>query len=425
MSGSKYLSNLVHKLLHNNRFVAIFSLVVAIVMWLVISVSENPQRTMNLGGVPISINTQGTVVGTLGMEVVSDSHPKNVTVVVNGPSYIVSSLKSSDIIVTASLANVTDAGTYELELTAQRNSSKTGYTIVSVNPSKITVSFDVVDEKTFDLEFIAKGAEAASGLIIGDISVSNSLYNTITIKGPRTEMSKIATVAAVAKVNKTLTETDVYSANIVLYDENGQEMDSSLFDLSFDKVDVVVPVLREKRVNISVTASNTGVINYLNYSLSQYSVIIRGEPEEIDAITVAPVATIDFSKITSDGIGADGKYVLPVTLDLPSTVEIREVEDLSMTIYLGGHATKTLKVKKLATKDLAEGLSATFSSETVSVTVCGPKNVINAIKADDLTVYANCAGKSAGAYGLNCTIESTKYPSVWAVGNVTASVTIK
>ena len=95
MSGSKYLSNLIHKLLHNNRFVAVFSLILAIVLWLVISVSENPQRTISLSGVPISINTQGTVVGTLGMEVVSDSHPQNVTVVVNGPSYIVSSLKSS------------------------------------------------------------------------------------------------------------------------------------------------------------------------------------------------------------------------------------------------------------------------------------------------------------------------------------------
>lgn len=425
MSGSKYLSNLIHKLLHNNRFVAVFSLILAIVLWLVISVSENPQRTISLSGVPISINTQGTVVGTLGMEVVSDSHPQNVTVVVNGPSYIVSSLKSSDIIVTASLANVTDAGTYELELTAQRNSSKTGYSIISVNPSKITVSFDVVDEKTFDLEFIAKGAEAANGLVIGDIAVSNSLYNQITIKGPRTEMSKIATVAAVANVNKTLSKTDVYSANIVLYDENGQEINSSLFEMSFDKVDVVVPVLKEKRVNISVTDSNSGTINYLNYSLSQYSVIIRGEPEEIDAITVAPVSTIDFSKITSENLGADGKYVLPVTLDLPSTIEVRELEDLAITFYLGGHTTKTFKVKNLATKDLAEGLSASFSSATVDVKICGPRNVINAIKAEDLTVYANCAGKAAGAYGLNCTVESTKYPSVWAVGNVTASVNIK
>jgi hypothetical protein len=196
--------------------------------------------------------------------------------------------------------------------------------------------------------------------------------------------------------------------------------------MSYEKVDVVVPVLKEKRVNISVTALNSGIINHLNYSLSQYSVVVRGEPEEIDEITVAPMGVIDFSKITSENIGADGKYILPVTLDLPSTIEVRELEDLTITFYLGAHTTKTLKVKNIATKDLAEGLTASFSSTPVEVKICGPKNVINVIKADDLTVYANCAGKSAGDSGqVNCMVESTKYPSVWAVGNVAVSVSIK
>ena len=425
MSGSKYLSNLIHKFLHNNRLVAIFSVVVAIIMWLVISISENPQRTMNVNGVPISINTQGTIVDTLGMEIVSDSHPKDVTVVVNGPSYIVGSLKSSDILVTASLSNVTESGTFELELTAQRNSGKTGYSFISVNPNKITVSFDVVDQKSFDLEVIAKGAEAAEGLLIGQLSVSDSLYSSIQIKGPRTEMSKISTVAAVVNVNKTISKTEQYSANVVLYDEDGEEIDADLFEMSFNKVDVVVPVLKEKQVSISLNSANSGAINYINYSLSQHSVIIRGEPEDIDSITFAPITAIDFSKISSDNIGADGKYVLPVTLELPSTVEVRDLDDLTVTFNLKDYTNKTLKVRNLSTKDLQEGLNASFSSDTVSVTICGPKNILNLITADDLTVYANCAGKSAGAYTLNCTVESNKYPSVWAVGNVTASVTIK
>lgn len=425
MSGSKYLSNLIHKLLHNNRFVAVFSIVIAIVMWLMISISENPQRTMNVNGVPISINTQGTVVSTLGMEIISDSYVKEVTVVVDGPSYIVSSLKSSDILVSASLANVTEAGTFELNLTAQRNSSKTGYSIVSVNPDKITVSFDIVDEKEFDLELIAKGAEAADGLLIGELSVNNNLHNTITIKGPRTQMSKIATVAAVANVDKVLSKTDEYSADIVLYDDKGQEISSEFFTLSVDSVDVVVPVLKEKTVNIAIDSTTQNTINYTKYTLSQNSVLLRGEPEEIDKITHAFVSGIDFSKISAEKVDNEGKFVLDVSLDIPSTIEARDLEDLKIEFNLANYTNKTFKVQNLETKDLESGLEATFSSDFVEVTVCGPANIINVLSANDLTVYANCAGKTAGVYGLNCTIVSEKYPQIWTVGTATASVTIK
>lgn len=425
MSGSKYLSNLIHKLLHNNRFVAVFSLIIAIIMWLVISISENPQRTMNVNNVPISINTQGTVVGTLGMEIVSDSYPKEVTVVVDGPSYIVGSLKSSDILVSASLANVTESGTFDLELTAQRNSSKTGYTIVGVIPQKITVSFDIVDEKVFDLELIAKGAQAEAGLVIGELSVNNNLHNTITIKGPRTQMSKIATVAAVANIDKVVSETAEYPAAIVLYDDKGQEISSEYFQISLETVDVIVPVLKEKRVDIKIDSASSSAINYIKYSLSQNNVLLRGEPSEIDKITNATIAGIDFSKISAKNVDDNGKVVIDAALDIPSTIEVRDLDDLKIEIDLTNYVNKTFRVQNLETKDLAEGLTASFSSDYVEVTVCGPVNIVNMVTAKDLTVYANCAGKTAGVYGLNCTMISAKYPSIWAVGTATASVTIK
>ncbi|MBR5451867.1 MAG: hypothetical protein IKV36_02605 [Clostridia bacterium] len=425
MSGSKYLSNLIHKLLHNNRFVAVFSIIIAVVMWLVISISENPQRTMNVNGVPVSINTQGTVVSTLGMEIVSDSYPKEVTVVVEGPSYIVGSLKNTDVLVSASLANVTEAGTFDLELTAQRNSSKTGYTIVSVNPQKITVSFDIVDEKEFGLELIAKGAEAENGLVIGELSVDNNLHNTITIKGPRTQMSKISTVAAVANVDKVVSKTDKYPASIVLYDDQGQELSSEFFEMSMESVDVIVPVLKEKNVDIKIDSASSSAINYIKYTLSQNKVLLRGEPSEIDKITTANITGIDFSKISAQNVNANGKFVLDATLDIPSTIEARDLEDLKIEFDLTNYVNKSFKAQNLETKDLAEGLSASFSSDFVEVTICGPANIINAVTADDLTVYANCAGKTAGVYGLNCTIVSEKYPAIWAVGTATASVTIK
>ncbi len=427
MSGRKYFSNLIHKLLHNNRFVAVFSVIIAITIWLVISISENPQMTMTISGVPLSIDVSGTQIETFGMDVVSKNLPKEVSVTVDGPSYIVSSLKSTDIIVTpVSLANVTEAGTYEIELIAKNNSSKTGYTVISINPAKITVSFDAVDTRTFDVLPQIKGnIEVAEGLVQGETSISNVSYNKITIKGPRTEMNKISNVAAVASVNKTMSKTETFSAEIVLYDNYGKELDSSLFDLSFTNVDIVVPILKEKTVPIVLESASSSAINNISYSISKKTVTLRGEPSKIDKITAAYISTVNFSEFSKINADAYGNYKLVTTLDLPTGVEISGDKEIEITFKLSNYINKTFNITNLKTKDLNSDLKATFSKNSISITVCGPSNVVNSIKPENLTIYANCSGKTEGVYTLDCTLDSSVYPEIWCVGNITASVTIK
>ena len=108
----------------------------------------------------------------------------------------------------------------------------TDYNIVSITPSTVNLYFDYVDTKEFTITAKADGAAATEGLVAETPVVSGTENDTITIKGPRTVMNKIDSVVAYAAVNKTLSESATYDAEIQLFDEDGNAIDKTNLTLS-------------------------------------------------------------------------------------------------------------------------------------------------------------------------------------------------
>ena len=160
----------IRNLFYNKKFVTAFSLVIAFVFWLVITINQNPERTRVFSNINISVSTEGTAVGDLGLDIISSSS-ETASVKISGPSYVIASLSSSNISVSASVASVTEAGEYELSLSATCIGDS-GVKVLSVSPSKITTVFDYVDTKLYNLEVEAVGAAAVPGLIVDTPAVS-------------------------------------------------------------------------------------------------------------------------------------------------------------------------------------------------------------------------------------------------------------
>ena len=207
-------------LIFNKRFTVVLSIVIAFAMWLGITMTQNPIRTQTFTDVSAAISIEGTAAAEMGLGIVSDVASQKFTVTVSGPNYVVSSLKSEDFILSASSVDINSAGTYSLDIVGNSNSSKTGYTFTSISPSSIDVTFDYIDAKEFTLVPKLIGVGASEGLVAEAPVVSDSQQNTITIRGPRTTMDKIASVGTLAEVNKTLSTSQTFDSDIVLYDSN-------------------------------------------------------------------------------------------------------------------------------------------------------------------------------------------------------------
>ena len=414
----KIKKDIMRNLFYNKKFVSAFSLIAAFVFWLVITINQNPERIRTFGNIPVSISTEGTAAGELGLDVISQSS-NTASVRVSGPSYVIASLSSSDISVTAPLAMVTEAGEYELVLSA--SCSESGIKVLGVTPSKVKAVFDYVDTKLYNLEVEAKGATAVSGLVVDTPSVSTMTDSTITITGPRTELEKIARVVAVADVNAQLKATTTFDANINLYDANGEKVDASNFTLSVSKVKITVPILKQKEVPVKVTFSNVPKAyneKDISHSVSTGKVTVMGPESTIDTIKSVSLAPIDFFSISKDN---NSFNVAPV---LPNGVKIAEnIANVTVVISTSGLSEGTYNVSNFEFKGIdSKKVSA---SGVRNVKICGPSAAIKRIKSSGLYAVADLTGKTAGVYTVPVRIFAENYDNIWQVGTYEVVVTVK
>ena len=415
------------KLFDSKRFTVIFSVIAAIIFWLIITIVQAPDTEKTISEVPITVPIEGSAASQLGLDVVDTSVlNEKVSVTVKGPNYIVSTLTSGDVSVTASLSTVNAPGNFNLELKASKVTNSE-YEITGVNPGNILVSFDYIDTKDFEITAEAEGASAIEGLVAEKAVVGDSKYSTVTVKGPRTEMKKVASVVARATVNKTLSETSSFDAAVVLLDEEGKELDSKAFKFTaadnseVTTVPISVPISKVKEVPLTLTFKNAPEgfsTSSLAHTMSFNKISIIGRPDIIDSISSISLDTIDFTKLSPTNYTFNLAPVLPdgvKSADSINTVKVT-FEDVSY------YRTRTFTVTQFNATSSVKG---TLKTSIKNVILCGPRSVIRNLTNDNITAYADLTGKTAGDHTVEVTIKAKTNNKVWQVGTYTATITVK
>lgn len=409
-------------LLENKRFTIPFSIGMAVIMWLTITINDNPIRQQVFNDITATVSIENTVVSEMGLGIVSDTSSQKFMVTLSGPNYIVSSLKPEDIVLNADVTDVTKAGTYKLKVSGSRNSGKTGYTFASITPSEIEVTFDFIDSKEFLVTPKIIGAGAAEGLV-AETPIINGLVNgNITIKGPRSIMEKIETVAAYAEVNKTLSSTQTYDAKIVVYDSEGNALDMTYLVMDNSTVKVSVPI--SKKVTLPVKAAFSNLPSGLTagdiaHTIDHRTVTVIGTPEIIAKMTSVTLSPIDFTSVSKNSNTFEASLILPEGVKLLDNIEFFVV-----SIDSSNYNEKTFTVTDVRYSGLASSLKAT-SGSVRNVKICGSRDDIRKIIASDLYAVVDLSDKGAGEYTVTVTIKSDKYPKVWQVGQYNLAVTVK
>lgn len=411
------------KLLYNKRFTVPFSILLAFVLWLVLVINQKPTMERSFTDIAVNINLENTFAAENKMSIIGDISQQRFTVVVRGPSYVVSSLNSSDFSLYASAASVDEPGEYNLEVAQTTGTASAEYEILSISPPTVNINFDYIESKEFTVTANAVGAVAAEGLIAETGVVSGTEKDTITIKGPRTVINKIETVVATAEVNKTLSASETFDANIFLYDEGGKVIDQTNLTLSNDKVKVMVPISKKKTVPVKVAFTNLPEgfnQSTLNAEVDHANVTIIGTPATIDKTNEIVLSPIDITTVSSKSSSFD------VSPKLPDGVRLLDsIEHFVVNVDIDGYVEKTITVSKILKKGLGSGLSTTGGKSIVNVKIFGPKSVVNKLKASDAYAVVDLTDKKAGEHTVDALISFSKNKSVWAVGIYKTTVIIK
>ena len=181
-------------LFNDNRFLMIFSLVMAFIIWVGVSADSGETGNYPITDIPVVMDLSEDAEND-NLNVVSiDGVPVDeftATVRVKGNNVTVGSLTKSDIqVYGANLGNIVTSGTYTVTLLAKQVGIKNNYDIVSLNPSEVTVVVDRNIIKEFTLESMIE-ASAPSDYYKGNPDFS---VKTVSVSGPEQSVQNVLNV---------------------------------------------------------------------------------------------------------------------------------------------------------------------------------------------------------------------------------------
>ena len=419
-----FLSNFsLKKLLYNKQFTIPFSIFMAFALWVVIVINQKPIIDRTFSDIPVSINIENTFAAENNMNIIGDISNQRFTVTVRGPRYVVSSLTAENITLYASAGEVDAPGEYSLIVSPTQSMNISEFEVLSITPSVIKTRFDYIDTKDFTIIASADGAVAADGLIAESAVVSGAESDTVTISGPRSVINQIETVKALAKVNKTLSASESFDADIILYDAKGKEIKDDHITLSTSKVRVTVPISKKKMVPVKVEFSNVPqgfLSSSVPVTIDYKTVTVIGTPETVDKTTEIILSGIDITTVSETNNKFD------VSPKLPDGVRLLEnIDSFKVTVNTSGFVSKTISVSEFKYKSMPSGLKATVPNTIDNVKIYGPKSVIDKLNPSDVYAEIDLSNKSAGVYTIGMNINFKNKNNIWAVGKYSTTVTLK
>lgn len=405
------------KRLMNNLGMKLISLALAIVFWLVVVSLEDPDGTRSYE-IPVTrINEDLIRENNMTYEVVSGN---TVTVTIRARQSILRDLSAKDFEATADFSKLSFVGAVPIDVQVNRYASQV--TIISGTNNVMQISIEELG--TADIMITARTTgSVAGGKALGQLSVQP---NMIHIEGAATTVEKIATVCAEVNVSG-LSEDTSFDVEPILYDQEGNEIDTTDLSLNVSSVEVNVSLLDTKTVPVSwnVEASAAAGYGIRSQDYAPKEVTIAGDKDTLktiraitlddyvaEGLTESVEKIVDLEAIVRD-MGC--RLVDPETEgSVRAAVNVEAYEEREEKIDLGDIRLENIDSTLSYTKN---------GSETVTFEIQGLETDMRNLDMDKVTVYVDMEGLENGTYDVPLQLEGA--PNVTLTEEVTIQVTVR
>lgn len=404
--------------LTRNLGMKIISLIIAVFLWIIINGLTDPITTEVIEDIPVRLVNEEAMnsVGKI-FEVVSGDY---ITVKVRAKRSVAESLDIDDFFAVADVSKMTEMHAVEIvvnctsfnetevEILAKRTDDGTGMMMLALEES---------DTQSFAVSVVPDGT-VADGYYITESLVSPNL---LTITGSKTQIGRIAKIAVLVNVDGA-TGSFVQSGTPIVYDVNGNVIESSKLSFSDEQVQVSMTLLPTKQIQVRVTENGTPFYNYdcTGVEYAPNTVLIAGKSEDLAKISQLNLMC-DISNARTDVESELGieehlnklygdKYILVGENDhvsVKATIERMQPKEISLI------------TSGLELRDLADDLSVEFSEITTEITVVAVPKYLEDISAASLEPYIDCSAfTEPGEYVAVIRTQQpehaeVKYTSIW------------
>ena len=139
----------LRKLIYNDKYLIVISVIAAVVIWVATSISLSPETSKTVT-VPVTVDFTGTLAEQLGIEYF-DSTDITVDVTISCQRYLARDITADDISASLRTDTVTSAGYQSVQILVSAISDDE-FSIDSYYPTSVAGLYDVYQEQSFPVE---------------------------------------------------------------------------------------------------------------------------------------------------------------------------------------------------------------------------------------------------------------------------------
>lgn len=361
----------------------LLSLMLAVLLWGWVTATGDPETDRLFPSIPVAVEGLRD-----GFVLVGDVNAAEIRV--TGPRSAVEDLTSTQIEAYLDLDDIEQPGTYTVRLAVPKP-PKTWE--VSARPRSVTVVVESESTLVFPLEPRISGNLGANQQV-ESVTLSSS---EATVTGAASLVSRIDKVELPVDIaNRTTDFASVFTP--VAVDQDGQAIAGVTINPSTVSASVEITA-RGKRVAViaQVDGDPASGFEVVDRLINPNTVLVDGPANVLDTLITVNAAVVNIS-------GAEGDVTERVPIvGLPAGVTLLEPQsgqvDVVVQIRQRG-VQQPLPSQQVTVVNVREGLSASVSPSTVSVTVIGNQQELERLSPDSLIVQVDADGLGPGTYEL-------------------------
>ncbi len=398
----------------NKAALIIYSVLISVLAWFVISITIYPTTPKTISNIALTIDTTGTSAEENNLSVISRS-VKNVTVTIQGKRSRIGSLSADDLEAKAIVENVTSAGEKDLKIEVTSKDSNVKFDVTAIKPATVSVMFDRIDTREFELTVDAPNITAKKDLYM-DSSDFSCDPGVIEIEGPSSQLDSIDKAVVQVDNEKVLDSAYTFhSDKIVLYDKNQSKIDMSNMKTNTSDFTIKIPVYMQKTLDLTYD---------LKYAPQNFDVNSIDLELSVDSITLAS-PNLDLKKLDSWHLDSIPLYELDMdytgyfNIEIPENYkDLSNIKTVTAKLNTEGLSTKEVTVNDISIVNPPSGYDCKVKTYGLTFAIIGPEEDIKDITEKDIMVYVDLLKYDVQSenFSADATISFPNYNKVWAVG---------
>ncbi len=406
---------------HSKTIRVIISILIAFCVWLAAMLAA-PEINKVIRGVPIEVD----IPTSMALEVI-DGNQTTVAVFLDGKQYEIGNYTNKDIVVQADLSVVKGAGIYDVPLIVPESPNQK-YTVSSINPSSVTMTFDNQMTNEFEIEIDISGLKIPKDYTSPHDEVVLE-PSTVRVVGAQGVVSRIAKAVVEVSFDEEVRTTQKLKQEIVFYDANGRKVEvagAPGVHPDATTCNITIPVKKMMRLPLTLSFLNTPnafPLEQLSYTLSQETLWVAAEESEIKNYSELILGFVDFKQLN---LAESSKMIFDVTLPEGFT-NLDKVDSVEVVFKNPNIASAPISLKNFKLINVPSGFDVTVNPSALRAEIVGSRSIVNGIGPGDFVVELDFAGVdlSPGKHEFPVSIYAPTKGFVWAVGDYSVMITVK